>query len=146
FDRMNRPRIDLLGGLAMFGIVMLLVSAAFSWYFDSERAVQLKSTYLGLLIAAFFALDAWRGAPYLGKRLALYIAYNDVDPQRLAYGFALVGAVMAGLNALVVYTVSKDLWLYYSLWGDMVVAVGLSMWAVERARRPRSSARADLPT
>lgn len=136
-DAMKRPRIDLLGGLAMFGIVMLLISAAFSWYFYSERAVQLKSTYLGLLVAAFFAIDAWRGAPYLGKRLSLYIAYNDVDPQRLAYGFALVGAAMASVNALVAFTVSKDLWLYYSLWGDMVLAIGLSMWVIERARRPR---------
>lgn len=137
FDAMKRPRLDLLGGLAMFGIVMLLISAAFSWYFDSERAVQLKSTYLGLLVASFFAIDGWRGAPYLGKRLSLYIAYNDVDPQRLAYGFALVGAVMASVNALVAFSVSKDLWLYYSLWGDMVLAIGLSMWAIERARQPR---------
>lgn len=136
FDRLGRPRLDLLGGLAMFGIVMLLISAAFSWYFDSERAVQLKSTYMGLLAASFFAIDAWRGAPYLGKRLALYIAYNDIDPQRLAAGFAIVGAAMALVNAALVFTVSKDWWLYYNLWGDMLLAVGLSMWAIERARRP----------
>jgi intracellular septation protein A len=136
FDRLQRPRIDLLGGLAMFGIVMLLISAAFSWYFDSERAVQLKSTYLGLLAASFFAIDAWRGAPYLGKRLALYIAYNDIDPQRLAFGFATVGAAMALVNAALVFTVSKDVWLYYNLWGDMLLAIGLSMWAIERSRRP----------
>lgn len=136
FDRLGRPRLDLLGGLAMFGIVMLLISAAFSWYFDSERAVQLKSTYLGLLAASFFAIDAWRGAPYLGKRLALYIAYNDIDPQRLASGFAIVGAAMALVNAALVFTISKDWWLYYNLWGDMLLAVGLSMWAIERARRP----------
>ena len=135
-DRMQRPRIDLLGGLAMFGIVMLLISAGFSWYFDSERAVQLKSTWLGLLGAAFFAFDAWRGAPYLGKRLALYIAYRDIDTVRLAWSFAVVGAAMGLINVAVVYSVSKDLWLYYTLWGDVVVAMVLSMWAIERARRP----------
>lgn len=134
-DRLQRSRIDLLGGLALFGIVMLLVSAGFSWLFDSELAVQLKATYLGLIGAGFFALDAWRGAPYLGPRLALYIAYNDIDPCRLAWGFAAVGAVMAAVNAALALTVSKDLWLYYSVWGDMLLAVGLSMWAIERARR-----------
>jgi intracellular septation protein A len=134
-DRLQRPRIDLLGGLAMFGIVMLLVSAGFSWAFDSELAVQLKSTCLGLLGAAFFALDAWRGAPYLGRRLAVYIAYNDIDVQRLGWGFAAVGAIMAMVNAALALSVSRDLWLYYSLWGDMLLAVLLSMWAIERARR-----------
>lgn len=135
FDRLRRPRIDLLGGLASFGIVMLLISAGLSWRFDSELAVQLKSTYLGLIGAGFFALDAWRGAPCLGPRLALYIAYNDVDPQRLAASFALVGVAMALVNAALALTVSMDLWLYYTLWGDMLLAMGLSMWAIERARR-----------
>lgn len=134
-DRLRRSRIDLLGGLALFGIVMLLISAGFSWLFDSELAVQLKATWLGLTGAGFFALDAWRGAPYLGPRLALYIAYNDIDPRRLAWGFAAVGAVMAAVNAALALTVSKDLWLYYSVWGDMLLAVGLSMWVIERARR-----------
>jgi intracellular septation protein A len=135
FDRLQRPRIDLLGGLAMFGIVMLLLSAGFSWAFDSERAVQLKSTYLGMLGAGFFALDAARGATYLGKRLALYLAYRDIDTVRLAWRFAAVGATMALVNAGLVFTVSKDLWLYYNLWGDMLLAIGLSMWAIEGSRR-----------
>lgn len=133
-DRLQRPRIDLLGGLAMFGVLMLLISAGFSWLFDSEFAVQLKSTYLGLLAATFFAIDAWRGAPYLGPRLALYIAYKDIDPRRLAASFALVGAVMAVVNAAIALSFSKDTWLLYTVWGDMVLAVGLSMWAIERAR------------
>jgi intracellular septation protein A len=88
-----------------------------------------------LIGAGFFALDAWRGAPCLGPRLALYIAYNDVDPQRLAASFALVGVAMALVNAALALTVSMDLWLYYTLWGDMLLAMGLSMWAIERARR-----------
>jgi intracellular septation protein A len=141
FDRLQRPRIDLLGGMAMFGIVMLLISAAFSWAFDSERAVQLKSTVLGLLGAGFFAIDAMRGAPYLGKRLALYLAYRDIDTVRLAWRFAAVGAAMALVNAGLVFTVSKDLWLYYSLWGDMLLAIGLSVWAIEGARRGAPVAR-----
>jgi intracellular septation protein A len=126
--------VDLLGGLALFGIVMLLISAGFSWLFDSELAVQLKSTCLGLLVAAFFAVDGWRGGTYLGQRLSLYLAYNDIDPQRLAWSFAGVGLVMALLNALVALSFSKDVWLWYTLWGDLVIAMGLGLWAINRAR------------
>lgn len=133
-DRLQRPRIDLLGGLAMFGVLMLLLSAGFAWLFDSDLAVQLKATYLGLLGASFFAIDAWRGAPYLGKRLALYIAYKDIDPRQLAARFALVGAIMAAVNAAIALSFSKDTWLCYTVWGDMVLAVVLSMWAIEHAR------------
>lgn len=135
---MSKP-IDLLGGLALFGIFMLLISAGFSWWFDSELAVQLKSTYLGLLGASFFAIDAARGAPYLGKRLALYMAYNDIDPQRLAWSFAAIGAVMAAVNAAIALIFSKDVWLWYSLWGDLALAMGLAMWVLPKARRPRET-------
>lgn len=133
-DRVLARKVDLLGGLALFGIVMLLISAGFSWLFDSELAVQLKSTCLGLLVAAFFAVDGWRGGTYLGQRLSLYLAYNDIDPQRLAWSFAGVGLVMALLNALVALSFSKDVWLWYTLWGDLVIAMGLGLWAINRAR------------
>lgn len=134
--RVLSRKIDLLGGLALFGVVMLLLSASLSWLFDSELAVQLKSTYLGLLGAAFFAIDALRGGRYLGQRLSLYVAYNDVDVRRLAWSFAAVGAVMALVNAAIALSFSKDVWLWYTLWGDMVLAVALSMWAIQRARTP----------
>jgi intracellular septation protein A len=144
-DRVLKRKIDLLGGLALFGIVMLLISAGFSWLFDSELAVQLKSTYLGLLAAGFFALDALRGGRYLGQRLSLYVAYNDVDVRRLAWSFAAVGATMAIINAAIALTFSKDVWLWYTLWGDMVLAIGLSMWAINHARRPPALAAAGEP-
>lgn len=137
FDRQGRARLDLLGGPVMFGVVMMLVSAAFSWAFDSERAVQLKSTWLGLLMAGFFAIDAWRGGAYLGRQLAMYGFDDDIDPQRLAAGFAAAGATMALVNAVLVLFVSKDAWLYYHLWGDAVVAGALMMWVLKKARRPR---------
>jgi intracellular septation protein A len=133
-DRVLARKVDLLGGLALFGIVMLLVSAGFSWWFDSELAVQLKSTYLGLLVACLFAIDALRGGKYLGQRLSLYLAYNDIDPQRLAWSFAAVGATMALVNAAVALAFSKDTWLWYALWGDLVLAMVLGMWAINRAR------------
>jgi intracellular septation protein A len=144
-DRVLKKKIDLLGGLALFGIVMLLISAGFSWLFDSELAVQLKSTYLGLLAAGFFALDALRGGRYLGQRLSLYVAYNDVDVRRLAWSFAAVGATLALINAAIALTFSKDVWLWYTLWGDMALAIGLSMWAINYARRPARLAPAGEP-
>ncbi|MBM4198892.1 MAG: hypothetical protein FJ198_04285, partial [Gammaproteobacteria bacterium] len=44
-------KVDLLGGLAIFGIVMLLISAGFSWFFQDDWAVKMKSTILGVLVA-----------------------------------------------------------------------------------------------
>ncbi|MCA3217517.1 MAG: septation protein IspZ [Burkholderiales bacterium] len=144
-DRVLKKKIDLLGGLALFGIVMLLISAGFSWLFESELAVQLKSTYLGLLVAGFFALDALRGGRYLGQRLSLYVAYNDVDARRLAWSFAAVGATMALVNAAIAVTFSKDTWLWYTLWGDLVLVTVLAMWAIKYARRPPALAAAGGP-
>jgi intracellular septation protein A len=43
---------------------------------------------------------------------------------------------MAIINAAIALSFSKDVWLWYTLWGDMVLAIGLSMWAIQRARVP----------
>jgi intracellular septation protein A len=133
------PRLDLLGGLAMFGIVMLLLSAAFSWWFESELAVQMKATVIGAIGALFFGIDALRGGRVLGRRLSLYVAYADIDAQRLAAYFAAIGALLAVVNAAIALGFSKDTWLLYSVWGDMLLAFGLAAWAIPRARRPAAT-------
>jgi intracellular septation protein A len=51
-------KVDLLGGLAMFGVFMLLMSAAFSYAFDDDWAVKMKSTFLGGFIALLMFADA----------------------------------------------------------------------------------------
>lgn len=133
--RILRKPVDLLGGLALFGVVMLLLSAGFSWYLDSEFAVQLKATALGGVSAAAFTLDALCGGKFLARRLATYLPYQDLHRRRLGLGMALTGTVMAGVNLLVALGFSKDVWLLYTTWADFVVAAVMGQWAISWARR-----------
>lgn len=132
-------KVDLLGGLAMFGIVMLLLSAGFSYAFDSDWAVKLKSTFLGLLIAALMFGDGiFRNGQYFGRRLGRYMP-PPIDPRRLAMGMGVLGLVMAGLNALVAVYLSKDLWLYYTSFGDIAVSMVLVFAVMRYARVPEGA-------
>ncbi len=136
-NRYAPSKIDLLGGLALFGVVMMLLSAGLSWYFDSEFAVQLKATIMGSIAATCFALDAMTGGRVMARRLSTYLAYRDLNLQRLSIGMALCGYTMAGINLAVALSFSKDTWLYYTTWGDFVVVIVLTQWALNWSRTAR---------
>lgn len=127
-------KVDLLGGLALFGVFMLLVSAAFSLVFQDDNLVKLKGTILGLFTAALFLGDGLlnRGR-YFGRRLARYVM-QPVDEQRLAVGLGLLGAVMAGLNWGVAKFFSTDVWLAYSSVGDILLSMLLFLLVLRYAR------------
>jgi intracellular septation protein A len=133
--RVLRKPIDLLGGMALFGVVMLLLAAGFAWYFDSDFAVQLKATALGGVSAAAFTLDALCGGKHLARRVAAYLPYRDLNLRRLGLGLALTGTAMAGANLLVALAFSKDVWLFYTTWADFVVAALMGQWALTWARK-----------
>lgn len=127
-------KVDLLGGLAMFGVVMLLISAAFSYAFDSDWAVKMKSTILGVLVATLMFSDAlFNKGGYFGKRLARYMPMPVVH-QRLALGMAALGVVMGGANYLVATYLPTDIWLYYTSFGDFVLSVALVFGVMSFAR------------
>jgi intracellular septation protein A len=130
-------KADLLGGLAMFGVFTLLLSAGFSLYFQDERMVQLKGTIIGSLVALLILGDALlnRGR-YFGARVARYVQGAAVDPQRMALGIALMGLAMAGLNLLATAVLSKDHWLVYTTFVDAPLAM-LLMFGVFRFARTR---------
>jgi intracellular septation protein A len=129
-------KVDLLGGLAMFGIVMLLISAAFSWFFQDDFAVKMKSTLLGGLAAVLMLSDAWlnRGR-YFGERMGRYIM-EPTHPQRLALGAGLLGLTMALLNVGVATWASTDQWLFYTTFVDIVITVLLFFAVLRFAREP----------
>lgn len=134
-SRFAKRKVDLLGGLALFGVVMLLISAGFSWYFDSEFAVQLKATLMGSIAATAFAVDAVFGGRYMARRFSTYLAYRDLNLRRLSTAMALCTFTMAAINLGVALTFSKDTWLYYTTWGDVLVMIILIQWVVNWARQ-----------
>jgi intracellular septation protein A len=97
--------------------------------------VQLKATVMGSIGATVFAVDALFGGRWMARRLATYLAYRDLKLQRLAVGMAATGFVMAGINLAVALNFSKDTWLYYTTWGDMVVVIMLTQFVINWARR-----------
>jgi intracellular septation protein A len=127
-------KVDLLGGLAVFGIVMLLISAGFSWLFQDDWAVKMKSTILGVLVATLMLSDALlnRGR-YFGERLGRYLM-EPTHPQRLALGIGVVGMIMAALNWGVARWASTDVWLFYTTFADIGISIALFFQVLRYAR------------
>lgn len=115
-------RVDLLGGLAMFGIVMGLASAAFALVFQDERIVQMRGTIMGVVGAVPFLIDGLTGGQRLAARMARYLNFG-VDAGRLGIGMGVIGLVMAGLNWAAVEWLSRDAWLVFSTFLDAPIAV-----------------------
>lgn len=129
-------KADLLGGLALFGIVMMLLSAGFAWWFQDDDMVKMRSTVMGLIGAAVFLGDGLLNkGRYIGAGLARYIAYVDIRPRRLAIGMGLTGLMMALLNYGVARLFSTDIWLFYTTFGDVFVSFAMAMYAISWARR-----------
>jgi intracellular septation protein A len=128
-------KIDVTGGLALFGIVMLAISAGLAWYLADEEWVKLRGTITGLIGASFFIIDGLRGGHYVGRGLARYMPYSDIDPGRMAFSMGLVGLVMAALNYVVAKIASTDVWLFYKTFLDFFIVAALAMVAVRFARK-----------
>lgn len=118
-------KIDLLGGLAMFGIVLLLISAGLALLFQSDEAVKYRSTVVGVIAASLFLTDGLTRGKRLGARLARYLPYKDIDPARLSVGMGVLGLAMAGANQAVAMLASTDVWLFYSTFVDFVLTLVL---------------------
>ena len=73
-------KVDLLGGLAMFGIAMLLLSAALAIAFQDDMAVKMRSTIIGLVSAALFLGDP----EAVNTDIKRYLAVTAADIQRVA--------------------------------------------------------------
>jgi intracellular septation protein A len=128
-------KVDLLGGLALFGVAVLCVSAAFAWFFQDDWAIKMRSTIIGGLIAAVMFADAiFNRGNYFGGRLARILP-NPIDHRRMAAGLATLGVVMALVNWGVAKFFSKDTWLAYTSFGDIVLSVLLAMAVIRFAER-----------
>lgn len=127
-------KVDLLGGLAMFGIAMLLISALLAFLFQSDEAVKYRTTVMGLIGAVLFLADGLAGGKRLGVRMKRYLPYTDIDPARLMIGMGVLGIVMAGANQAVAMLVSTDVWLFYSTFADFALTMVLILLVFRYAR------------
>lgn len=118
-------KVDLLGGLAVFGIVMSLVSAAFALIVQDERIIQYRGTILGIVGAIPFLADGlFARGQKLAVRLARYLQF-PVDAGRLAIGMGLIGLVSAGMNAVAALVLSQDDWLVFTTFLDFPIIMVL---------------------
>lgn len=126
---------DVTGGLALFGIVMLCISAGLAFWLADEEWIKLRGTMTGIIAASFFLIDGARGGPYIGKGLARYMPYSDIDTGRFAIGMGCVGLFMAALNYGAAKLLSTDAWLFYTTFIDFFIVGGL-VFVVLRFARP----------
>ena len=128
-------RVDLIGGMALFGVFLLLLSAGFALVFEDEEIIKQRSTVVGLIGAACFLFDGLvlKGRK-LGAALDRYMAYTDINHRRLAIGMGLVGLVMAAGNTIVAWLFSTDVWLIYTTFLDIPLSMGLVLWAIQWSR------------
>lgn len=132
----RRTGRDLLGGLATFGIIMMLISAGLALAFQDDDAVKWRSTLMGLLGAALFLGDALilKGRR-LGQGAARYMPYSDIVPQRLSFMMGTIGVIMATANVVATRVLTTDQWLFYTTFVDFILVMVLASIGIQWARR-----------
>ncbi|MDO6489258.1 hypothetical protein Q4503_16305 [Colwellia sp. 6_MG-2023] len=126
-------KVDLLGGFAVFGTIMLLISAIFSIAFQSEYLVQLKGTFMGLLSASALIIDGvFNKGGYFGARFERYLN-SPIQHRYFVLGLALIGLCMAGLNYSVASQLSEDQWLTYDTFVETPIYLVMFFILVWRA-------------
>lgn len=126
-------KVDLLGGFAVFGTIMLLISAIFSIAFQSEYLVQLKGTFMGLLSASALIIDGvFNKGGYFGARFERYLN-SPIQHRYFVLGLALIGLCMAGLNYSVASQLTEDQWLTYDTFVETPIYLVMFFILVWRA-------------
>ena len=129
-------KIDLLGGFAVFGTIMLFISGIFSFVLQDDYWVQMKGTALGLLSASMFFLDGvLRKGAYFGARFERYLPGGALHHNRLAIGMSLTGAFGALGNYLVAENFSEDFWLTYTTFLDLPILMILIFLVLRWSRK-----------
>ena len=127
-------KLDFTGGLAIFGIAVSLLGAAYAWFLRDEELIKLRGTIIGCLTAGMFLVDGLFGGRRLAGKLLRYMPYDDMDAGRLGIGMGVMGLAMAGLNYAVVRLVSTDTWLFYTTFLDLPLVFALMFLVFRFAR------------
>ena len=129
-------KVDVLGGFALFGTIMLLISGIFSLILQDEYWVQMKGTLLGLMVALVFFLDGvFRQGAYFGARFERYLPGGALHHNRLAIGMSFTGVFGALSNYFVAENFSEDFWLTYTTFLDTPLLVILMILVLRWSRK-----------
>lgn len=121
---------NIVGGLALFGTVMLVISAIFALIFQDGILVQLRTSIIGTFTGLLFGADAlFNRGNWLGRGMARYIPFSGIDLKRLASGMAVVSIILAALNVVVVLLASQQFWLIYTTFLDIPLVI-IGVWIV----------------
>jgi intracellular septation protein A len=95
----------------------------------------MRTSVIGTVTAALFLADAATGGRYLAPRIIRYIGDDRIVPARLSAGMGLLALSLAGINWAVVGIATTDQWLWYTTFGDIVLAMVGYIAVVHFARR-----------
>jgi intracellular septation protein A len=124
-QRLFLTKTDLLGGFAVFGVVMALISASLALAFDNDLFIKLRGTIVGLIGAGFALADGlFNRGNYLGARIAGYMeSLMTLAPQRAAFGLAFAGSAMAMIDLPLAFILTTDQWIWYNAFLDSFIAM-----------------------
>ena len=135
---------DLLGGFAVFGVVMSLISAGIAWGFQDDLAIKLRGTIMAIIAASFSLYDGFvlKGG-YLGKRMAMYMeGLGKINPQRASFALAGSTLILMAIDTPLAFILTTDQWIWYNAFFDNIIAIpiviGAMLMAREKPTKPQS--------
>jgi len=127
---------DLLGGFAVFGDVMSLISAGIAWGFQDDLAVKLRGTLMACIAAGFSLYDGFvlKGG-YLGERMAMYMeGLGKLNPQRASFALAGATLLLMMIDTPLAFILTTDQWIWYNAFFDNIIAIPIIIGAMLLAR------------
>lgn len=110
--------------LPLFGLVLLVVLGGLTVYLKDPRFLMWKPTIAYLAMAAFFALSCRSQQPMLQRMLESQLRLSPSQWKSATLVWSAFFTVAAGLNLVVAYNFSLDLWIRYKVFGTMVLTLG----------------------
>ena len=127
---------DLLGGFAVFGVVMSLISAGIAWGFQDDLAIKLRGTIMSCIAASFALYDGFilKGG-YLGERMAMYMeGLGRINPQRASFALAGATLLLMMIDTPLAFILTTDQWIWYNAFFDSLIAIPIIIGAMLLAR------------
>ena len=127
---------NLLGGFAVFGVIMSLISAGIAWGFQDDLAIKLRGTFMACIAASFALYDGFvlKGG-YLGKRMAMYMeGLGQINPQRASFALAGATLLLMMIDTPLAFILTTDQWIWYNAFFDNIIAIPIILGAMLMAR------------